>query len=203
MLDLRYLETLIGLVGAICLTFVLHGRPKGPVAPPAPIMEDKPLEPPPAVPEPVTVPSTDPYPPIKPTMTKSEIVYAAARDLMGKHLTLNDDVPEEVGCCEALSYVLKQVGYDVPHKGIEGVNAIIAWMLGKGFAEVHLPQAGDIITAHSPAYYEQTGAHVGVVMNHGICSNTSANGLWQENYVSLAAWRAAFSKSTVRFFRPQ
>lgn len=184
----------IGTLSGIWLLFYAHAKKPSTDVPSAPPEPEKPPEKP-------SVPITTPVTP-KPPMTQAELVYRNARDLMGRHLTLNAAVPDELGCCEALSVVLKRAGYAIPPLGIEGVNAMIAWMLGKGFSEVNAPTPGDIITAHSPAYYEQHGAHVGVVMVNGICSNTSANGLWQENYTSVAAWRRAYPQSTVRFFRP-
>lgn len=134
--------------------------------------------------------------------TPAQKVYDAAKNNMGRHLTLDPSVPEEVGCCEALSLTLLDAGYSVPSKGIAAVNSMIAWMIAKGFTETDTPIPGTVITAHSPDYYNPNGAHVGVVMEYGICSNTSANGLWQENYASVQAWRDGFPLSTTRFFIP-
>jgi hypothetical protein len=129
-------------------------------------------------------------------------VYDTAVAAMGKHLTLDPAVPAEVGCCEALSVVLHNAGYQMPPKGIPGVNAMIAWMLGRGFPEIDTPEPGDIIAAHSPDYTNPEGAHIGVLMKYGICSNTGATGLWAENYRDIEHWRAGFPQSTTRFFRP-
>lgn len=130
-------------------------------------------------------------------------VYNAAKANIGQHLTLDPSVSPDVGCAEALSYVLHQAGYTMPPKGIPGVNAMIAWMLGKGFREVTVPLPGTIITAHNPVYTVTSGAHIGVVMRFGICSNTSATGHWDENY-TINSWRKYYQQlgSETRFFVP-
>lgn len=135
-----------------------------------------------------------------PAITASERVYQVAKDNIGKHLSLNEKVSPEVGCAEAWSWVMKNAGYDIPQGGIPTVLGAIDWMLSHGFKPVQTPTPGCIITGSgNPAY-----AHIGVVMQHGICSNTSANGLWQENYSSIALWKSIFAKhgSTTRFFEP-
>lgn len=144
-------------------------------------------------------PTTSPKPPSMP-----KLLYQLAKANIGKHITLNEAVRDEVGCCEAISFLLKKAGYAMPAKGIEGVNSMITWMLAKGFREVEGVSAplGTIITAHSPDYYTPTGAHIGVIMQYGICSNQSSNGLWMENYKSIDAWRQGFPHSEVRFFVP-
>lgn len=163
-------------------------------------------EPDEAVLEPPEDPGPAPLPP-SPRPNMPEKVYEAAAARIGRHLTLDPSVPAEEGCCEALSAVLQAAGYQMPPKGIAGVNAMVAWMLGRGFVEIadgQTPFPGCVIAAHRPAYGDPEFAHIGVVMRHGICSNTSATGLWQENYPGVEAWRAAFSTggSLTRIFAP-
>lgn len=181
-----FLKLLVGTIGSYFLIFLAQQRAK-----PEPTPQPLPPQPPPPMPPP-------------PPETASQKVYDAAKLYIGRHLTLDNSVPEELGCVEALSYVFNKVGYNMPPKGIPGVNAMVAWMLGKGFVETTSPYAGCIIVSHRPNYNDPNYAHIGVVMNHGICSNSSANGLWEENY-TLASWYSYFAKTggaTVRFFTP-
>lgn len=145
-----------------------------------------------------------------PDPTPQQRVYNAAKNSLGEHLTMNPNVPNDVGCAEAVSAVLHKAGYDLPEEGEAGVNALIAWMLKQGFIEKAAPEPGDVITAHSPDHNDPTYAHCGIVLKYGIASNTSFNelgfsaGRFQENY-NLGGWNRYFKqkhKCQVRFFQP-
>ena len=149
------------------------------------------------------IPIPPPEPPISQNLAPQR-VYEAAKANLGKHITLDSDVPEEVGCVEAVSYVLKEAGYTLPNKGIAGVNALIAWMEKQGFKEITTSSVGCIITAHSPDVNNPNFAHAGVCLKYGIASNTSANGRFTQNY-SYSGWLRYFSVhgSQTRYFEPQ
>lgn len=131
-------------------------------------------------------------------------LYLIAKENLGKHLTLNNAVSEEVGCAEAVSWVLLNAGYDIPTGGIANVNGMIAWMLANGFKEIDAPQVGAVITAHSPDINNPNFAHIGVCGKSWIMSNTSSNGLFQANY-SYQGWQNHFGimGSVSRYFYPQ
>lgn len=200
---IRALLYLTGIGGALAgWLFGLAYLRIGPFKPQEqPELDPPPLPDPPAVPPPPMPITPTPKPP-PPPMNALETVYAAAKAHIGQHLTLDASVPAEVGCVEALSKVLKEAGYAVPPKGIQGVNTLIVWMLAHGFKELPASMTGCIITAHARAEGNPVGAHCGVVMKFGICSNSSANGRWEENYASPAAWVRAFPQSATRYFRP-
>lgn len=152
--------------------------------------------------------STDPVAepretPVKPASNNiySTIIYSTAVAHLGQHLTLDASVPDEVGCCEAVSAVLKDAGFVLPAEGIAGVNALIVWLLANGFTEQSSPSVGAIITAHNPDAAITTYAHTGICLAHGIASNNSATGIFSENY-TLASWHAYFgaAASTTRYF---
>lgn len=129
-------------------------------------------------------------------------IYYAAKEHLGEHLSLNPSIPAEVGCCEAVSYILKASGYQLPTQGIAGVNALIAWMLQNGFTEQSYPSVGGIVTAHSPDADNVNFAHCGVILKYGIASNDSMNGLFLEDY-TLATWKQYFTTengSVTRYF---
>lgn len=154
------------------------------------------------VPSPLPTPMPTSTPPV-PANNAPQKLYSVAYANLGKHLTLDNTVPEEVGCCEAVSAVLAQAGYTLPPKGIAGVNYLISWMKDKGFQEVSQAEVGAIITAHSPDYYSPGYAHVGICGEHWIMSNSSANGLFQANY-TFPGWLSYFGGhgSQTRYFRP-
>lgn len=138
-------------------------------------------------------------PQISPTaIPAQDKVYNAAKALLGHSLT--DNVDPSVGCAESVSNVLIKAGYNNPK--IPSVNGIITWC-SANFQEVLIPQYGCVITAHNVDPSVRTGSHCGIVLKFGIASNTSANGLFQENY-HLSSWRTSFGLqgSKTRYFLP-
>ncbi len=151
-----------------------------------------------------------PVSPVKNPMKTLESIYEISRLCIGDHLTLDPTVPADEGCAEAVSFVLRHAGYEVPQTGIQGVLALITWLLANGFQETTTPVPGAIITAHSTNEADTSWAHCGVVMDFGVCSNTSypvagfVAGRWAENYPSVAEWISTFESvgSQTRFFIP-
>lgn len=118
-------------------------------------------------------------------------IYEIAAQELGKHLTLNQNVPNDLGCAEALSTVLAKAGVQgIPVQGFEGTAELYTF-LDKSlyFREVDSPLPGDIII--SPTGKSTKGSlhgHCGVVAQHGILSNDSNTGLWRELF-TLASWQ--------------
>ena len=149
-------------------------------------------------------PSTTPTPNAPQTTISSptERLYQTAVDSLGAHLTLNDTVPPEVGCAQAISKVLLKCGYDIPKKGISTVSGLTDWMLANGFKEEITYRRGLIITGRAPSW-----AHIGVTGNEWIMSNTSytlaskglIQGSFQANY-QRKNWYGVFP--IVRMFAP-
>lgn len=130
-------------------------------------------------------------------------IYQVAKENLGRHLSLNQTVPEEEGCAEAVSWILLNAGHSIPHGGLQSVNALIMWMKENGFVETHQATPGAVITAHNPNRNNPNYAHTGICMQYGIASNTSATGLFKENY-TYKGWEAAFGThgSISRYFVP-
>lgn len=137
-------------------------------------------------------------------------IYTIAKDSLGKHITLNEAVPTSVGCAEAISYVLKEAGYDIPETGIQGTIALKEW-LGNNFDIVYdVIEKGCIII--SPTVGSQHG-HVGIVgefnleypNDYGILSNKSATGLFSEHW-NLTSWVTYYKHELgldVLFYKPK
>lgn len=144
---------------------------------------------------------------IPPKPTPSEVIYNEAKSCLGKHLTLNPNVPPEVGCAEAVSFILLNCGYDIPAGGIPTVQGLIDWMLASGkFQEKKQASVGCVVTATGNPQF----AHIGIALQYGVGSNTSdtdvqkglKQGMFQENYPSVEEWQSSFEThgSDSRFF---
>lgn len=147
-------------------------------------------------------------------MTPTETrIYQVAKDSLGKHMTLNNAVPADVGCGEALSAVLKEAGITgIPSTGFAGTAQFYIWLSSNPqFLRVQQPEQGAVII--SPTFYGNgtVEGHCGVMAafglqfpnEFGILSNNSDNGLWQEKWNLLTWWENYGIKGglPVAFFR--
>lgn len=123
-------------------------------------------------------------------------IYEAAKEALGKHITLNDDVPPDLGCAESISVVLKNAGVaNIPPQGFEGTWGLYQWLSNnKDFQEVPTAVVGSIVI--SPTGMSSQGAnkhgHTGCVLKYGIASNNSNNGRFEENY-TVENWEYSFA----------
>lgn len=131
--------------------------------------------------------------------TNNEVkLYGIAKNLLGKHLTLNNNVPPDVGCAEAVSYVLKQAGVkNIPTSGIAATADLYRWMLkDPQFHLIQQPEEGAIIVSPTGFGNGTVTGHTGILgvfgvqfpNEYGIMSNNSDNGLWQEKWNLLTWW---------------
>ena len=127
--------------------------------------------------------------PVVSESTKQEKLYTIAKSLLKKRLTLDASVPKNVGCAQALSYVLKECGYPMYPKGISGTASLYYWLQDqKGyFEEVEAGQPGDIIINVTGTGISTRRGHVGVVGKYQIMSNNSITGKWDTQWV-LKDW---------------
>ena len=124
-----------------------------------------------------------------------KFLYYTAKSLLGQHLTLDESVPKELGCAQAVSYVLKATGCSVPKKGIPGTAGIKAWC-DKNATPLNGPEVGCIIVSVTEG--ERHG-HTGCVARYdymypddfGIMSNDSRTGLWEVNWC-LEEWKVYY-----------
>lgn len=163
-------------VDAFLWAFVKGDKPVPPPAP-APILE---------VPTPM------------PQKTMNEKIYEFAKSCLGKDIAATQN---ELGCAEAVSYILKHCAVpNFPTKGFLSTAELNSWLVVNetniaklsGTIEDATPQPGDIII--SPTGTSTKGAlhgHVGIVALHGILSNNSMTGLFDE-YYTLEKWQAYY-----------
>jgi hypothetical protein len=123
----------------------------------------------------------------------SDHIYRVAKLNLDNHLTMDNSVPKEVGCGQALSKVLSLSGYWVPKGGIAGTAMMLDFLVGnKAFKEVTEPLRGDVaVCATGQAGSLVPHGHVGIVGNEWVMSNSSQTGLWEANY-TLDGWRDFF-----------
>lgn len=124
-------------------------------------------------------------------MTETEkAIYNAVKDNLGEHLTLNSNVPIEVGCAECQSKLLALAGIPIPKNGIAGTIEFNAWLLANpDFQKKDKPEQGSIIVAVTGTGNGKVGnGHIGTIcafdlmysQDWGIASNDSTTGLLRE-----------------------
>lgn len=121
-------------------------------------------------------------------------IYTVAKASLGKHMTLDPNVPAYVGCAEAVSAVLELAGISDGPKGIASTALLDQWLESSNlFEQIANPEAGAIIV--SPTVGVQHG-HTGIVGAAGakgngitgIMSNNSDSGLFLELW-DITAWK--------------
>ena len=126
-------------------------------------------------------------------------VFRTAKSYLGQRLTMNENISPEVGCADAVSFVLKNCGFDIPQGGIPTVSGLVQWMQLNNFQESSA-SPGHIIVGRG-----KEGSHIGVQGETWIMSNTSYDalglkkGLWQANY-RPTNWISTFPNT--RYFKP-
>lgn len=124
--------------------------------------------------------------------TLSQAIYTTAAAVLGTHITLDASVPPDLGCAEAVSYILTKAGIpNIPPEGFPGTAGLYTW-LQANFILTTTPQAGDVVI--SPTGTSTTGSphgHTGIVAKYGILSNDSDTGLFLEKYTQ-ASWETYF-----------
>lgn len=121
----------------------------------------------------------------KPTnMTPQQLLYNVAKDSLGTHMTLDDSVPMQVGCAEAVSAVLKDAGVPgIPPKGIAGTASLLAFLeKSPNFSEIEQGEPGSVIISATGTGNGKIRGHVGICGINGIMSNESQTGLWREQW---------------------
>lgn len=127
------------------------------------------------------------------TMTANETkIYNEARLNLGRHLTLNEAVPEEEGCMEAVSKILSLAGYLVPSGGIAGTATGNEWFVSQPhiFERIDHPEQGSIINFVTGTGNGSVEGHILIVgefnlqwaNDWGLMSNDSASGKFLETW---------------------
>jgi len=119
-------------------------------------------------------------------------LFAAANEYLGREASPRDLAPDELACAESVTNIIKDVLPDFPV--ITGT-----WTLWDAlendsrFKRVASPMPGTIIISPTGTVKDaKIVGHTGIFARDLIImSNTSANGLWEENY-TLDSWNARY-----------
>lgn len=132
----------------------------------------------------------------------NETLYNLAKSLLGLHLTLDNSIPQDTGCAEAISKILSLEGInDIGASGIPGTASLYQWLKSHpSFEEVTAPNEGVIIISPTGMGSGKVEGHVGILgkfnvqynQDWGIMSNDSNTGLLREQW-SLNAWKQYYA----------
>ncbi len=135
------------------------------------------------------------------TRSMPNLIYASAKDSLGKRMTLNDTVPPEVGCAEAVSTVLQRAGVaGIPATGIASTLNLYTWLKNNTkFEEIDKPEPGAVVISPTGTGNGKVRGHTGIVGafsamysgDYGICSNDSNTGLFLELW-SVSKWQTYY-----------
>ncbi len=137
-----------------------------------------------------------PMPPVSPTpaapapLSNRERLYGLAKSCLGRDIAATQN---ELGCAEAVSYLLhslRAAGFQPTLSTQELYKQLKSDL--SAFESVPEPLPGDIII--SPTGSSSIGSahgHVGIVAYHGVMSNNSMSGLWDQ-YYTLESWKAYY-----------
>jgi hypothetical protein len=120
--------------------------------------------------------------------------YDSIKAALGTHLTLDNAVPAEVGCAEAMSALLRPIDPSIPANGIANTADLLAHALAHPeiYTSISDPEEGALVIfatgSGNGSFPGHTGAFgadgVMYVDDWGVCSNDSNTGLFRE----LWAW---------------
>ncbi len=143
---------------------------------------------------------------VKNLPTKEGIkLFETAKSLLGVDASPNDIAPDELGCAETVSNVIKKAGFPFPVI-ISTKELYAQFSHDEGWLEVPNPLAGDVILSPTGLGGKNgiTNGHTGVVgLNDVVMSNSSATGKFEANY-TLKTWKARYQDKggyPILFFR--
>jgi hypothetical protein len=120
-----------------------------------------------------------------------EKLYQTALSLMGHNLCPQNN---EFGCAESVNEVVFDAFGDYAGGDLSTARLYLSIQNNSKFVQITSPVQGDIIV--SPTGYGNgslPNGHVGIVGANGvIMSNTSATGLWSQNY-TLSSWKKRYA----------
>lgn len=123
-----------------------------------------------------------------------QTIYDTACLNLKTDVSPNDIAPDEYGCAETVSDLLKMAGFDIGLY-LSTYQLYYALKSNSGFIRVDTPLYGDIII--SPTGFGNgmlPNGHVGICgKDDKIMSNNSFTGLFEENYTQ-DAWKARYQK---------
>lgn len=119
-----------------------------------------------------------------------KVILDSAKTQVGTDASPNDVAPDEYGCAETVTEVLRKAGCNIPVQ--VSTARLYEWLVSSpDWLEVPSSLPGDIIIAPTGQGGKNgvANGHVGIVAENGnIMSNNSWTGRFEQNY-TLASWR--------------
>lgn len=131
---------------------------------------------------------------LQPTKTNREKLYDAAVAELGRDASPDDLAPDNLGCADSVTNIIRKVRPTFPI--VVGTWTLLYEHLLKetDFIAVDNPEPGDVIINATGTGNGEIVGHVGIVAkNDRIMSNTSAKGIWEENF-SMTNWDNYYRK---------
>lgn len=124
-------------------------------------------------------------------MLNRQKLYNTAYSLLGIDVSPNDLAPDEYGCAETLSDVIKRAFPDLNFPVTLSTTLLFEHLEAdtKNWDVAQVPQPGDVVI--SPTGYGSgrvPNGHCGIVGKYQIMSNDSRTGTWEANF-TLDGWR--------------
>lgn len=110
-------------------------------------------------------------------------IYTTAKKCLEQHITLDMEVPNEVGCAEAVSYILNKAGIaGIPAEGFQSTYDLYLWLKNnQNFCLSTTPSLGAVIVSPTgTSTLNSPHGHTGICGQYGILSNDSNTGLFLE-----------------------
>jgi hypothetical protein len=140
-------------------------------------------------------------------------IYNNLFEYLETHCTLDNNIPAETGCAEAVSFILEKSGVGgLPLTGIPGTATLYEWLSSNPhFERVYAPEAGAVIISPTGYGNNTVSGHTGFLGkygklyggDYGIVSNDSNTGLLLELW-DLTRWQKYYGQQgglPVAFFR--
>ncbi len=135
--------------------------------------------------------------PIEEKPAPADLIAKAAIDALGKDLTPDDEIPDEVACVAQIVKVLEPTPYHLKGSLAFTPDLVTYLRNDKRWKATLTPKAGRIVV--SPTVGDIKG-HCGIfITDTRIASNDSRNGKWQDNY-SWESWITYFKGKHLRIF---
>lgn len=123
---------------------------------------------------------------------------------IGKRCTLNPQIPPDVSCAEAVSFLLKELGIEDGPTGIAGTAALLSWVESQPslFKEVFEPEESALLISATGTGNGRVEGHTGFYgafglqyfLDWGIVSNNSQTGLLGEQW-SWKEWTKNYTQA--------
>lgn len=128
------------------------------------------------------------------TTSQGQRIYESAKKFIGTDASPHDIAPDELGCAESVTEILRNAGFKMPV--IISTIKLHQWFKSKTeWLEVDTPIEGDIIISPTGMGGKNgiTNGHVGIVGAFSVVmSNASSTGTFEPNY-TIKSWYNRYS----------